>query len=40
VAGESGSDPQKIILQTPLLAAEGFVILKIQIQEAKNGVNP
>lgn len=37
---ESASDPSKIILSTPLLAAEGFVILKIQIQGARTVANP
>jgi hypothetical protein len=35
---ESASDPSKIILSTPLLAAEGFMILRIQIQGAKTVV--
>jgi hypothetical protein len=34
-ARESASDLPKIILKTPLLAAEGFLILRIQIQGAK-----
>jgi hypothetical protein len=31
---------QKIILSTPLLAAEGFLILRIQIQGARTAVFP
>jgi hypothetical protein len=37
---ESASDPSKIILSTPLLAAEGFLILRIQIQGARTAVFP
>ena len=39
-AHESVSVSQKINLQTPLLAAEAFMILEIQIQQARSGVNP
>lgn len=37
---ESVTDLQKINLQTPLLAAEGFMILEIQIQRAKSYAKP
>jgi hypothetical protein len=37
---ESASDSSKIILSTPLLAAEGFLILRFQIQGARTVVNP
>ena len=39
-AHESVSVSQKINLQTPLLAAEAFMILEIQIQQAKSSANP
>lgn len=39
-AHESVSVPKKINLQTPLLAAEAFMILEIQIQQAKSNANP
>jgi hypothetical protein len=37
---ESVSDSSKIILSTPLLAAEGFMILRIQIQGDRTVGNP
>ena len=39
-AHESVSVLPKINLQTPLLAAEAFMILEIQIQQAKSSANP